>query len=91
MTDISAGDLVVAIPIGDCRIGHPPWQAEFDNPNMTDHAYLVTWAGFSAYWGRPIVGVAGRQGHFCAGCFVKREQPGRQAGRRVARRLELVS
>ena len=91
MADIVAGDLVIAVPIGSCSIGHPGWQREFDHPEMNEKAYLVTWTGFSAYWKRPIIAVAGRPGHFCAGCFARRKQPEPLAAERAARRLEPVA
>lgn len=90
MTNMNVGDLVIAVPIGDCSIGHPPWQREFDHPEMDEKAYMVTWAGFSAYWKRPIIAVAGRRGHFCAGCFAKRQRPAPLAETRAVRRLEPV-
>ncbi|RYE47295.1 MAG: hypothetical protein EOP21_05965 [Hyphomicrobiales bacterium] len=73
MNHIDAGDVVIAVPITDCSIGHPPWQENFDNPEMDRKTYMVTWSGFSAYWKRPILSVAGRRGHFCAGCFAKQK------------------
>lgn len=91
MTDIIAGDLVIAVPINDCRIGHPGWQENFDHPEMSRKSYMVTWSGFSAYWKRPIIAVAGRPGHFCAGCFAKQEQPEPPARQRLARRPEPVT
>jgi hypothetical protein len=91
MTDIRAGDLVIAIPIANCSLGHPEWQEEWDNPEMDRRAYMVTWSGFSAYWKRPILAVAGRRGHFCAGCFVKQARPEPAAETRTARRLQPVS
>lgn len=87
MTDIRAGDLVIAVPIDDCLIGHPDWHEDFANPEMNRKSYMVTWSGFSTYWKRPIIDVAGRQGHFCAGCFVKRK-PARQIEVRTAHILE---
>lgn len=91
MTEISAGDLVIAVPIADCRIGHPSWQQDFDHPEMTRRAYMVSWAGFSAYWGRPILAVAGRHGHYCAGCFAKQNLADPAAEKRVVRQLEPVT
>lgn len=91
MTDIHAGDLVIAIPMEDCPIGHPPWHRDFANPDMNRKTYMVTWAGVSAFWKRPIIGVAGRAGHFCAGCFT-RQLPARQrAVERIARIAEPVA
>lgn len=90
MTDIHAGDLVVALPIQDCAIGHPGWHGDFANPEMNDKAYMVTWAGVSAYWRRPIIAVAGRHGHFCAGCFAKRRPPEPAREARVVRVAEPV-
>jgi len=71
MTDIQPGDLVIAVPIADCSIGHPDWHLDFGNPEMNRKSYIVTWCGFSEYWKRPIIDVAGRPEHFCAGCFVR--------------------
>lgn len=90
MTDLHVGDLVIALPIGDCSIGHPDWHSDFANPDMNQRTYMVTWTGFSAYWKRPIVGVAGRTGHFCAGCFAKRKPVPAIAEERAVRRLEPV-
>ena len=91
MTDIHAGELVMAVPINDCAIGHPDWHEDFDNPEMNRKNSLVTWAGFSAYWKRPIIGIAGRRGHFCAGCFVKQKPPQPLAKERVVRVPETVA
>jgi len=87
MTDIHAGDLVMAVPIGDCAIGHPAWHGDFDHPDMTRRAYIVTWAGYSAYWHRPVIAVAGRRGRYCAGCFARRQSAQPLRRERVARHL----
>lgn len=91
MTSLHAGDLVIAIPINDCSIGHPDWHRDFANPEMNQKSYMVTWSGFSAYWKRPIIGIAGRAGHFCAGCFVKQKPARPVAEERVMRVPEPVS
>ena len=59
-------------------------RAQWTEPVISAHvpgAYLVTWVGLSNYWKRPVVAVAGRQGHFCAGCFAKQSP---QDGRAIA-------
>jgi hypothetical protein len=91
MTNIHAGDFVIAIPIGDCSIGHADWHQDFANPDMNQKSYLVTWSGFCPYWKRPIIGVAGRAGHFCAGCFVKQKPFLHRPEERIIRVLEPVS
>ena len=91
MTNIQPGDLVIAIPIGNCSIGHPDWHQDFAHPEMNEKSYMVTWSGVSPYWKRPIIAVAGRQGHFCAGCFVKQKPMQPRAVKRVVRILEPVS
>jgi len=80
MTELHIGDLVIALPITECSIGHPLWHRAFANPEMNGRTYMVTWAGHSAYWKRPIIGVAGRSGHFCAGCFAKRRMAASSGG-----------
>ncbi len=89
MTDIHAGDLVIAVPIQDCAFGHPAWHAAFQHPEMDRKAYMVTWSGFSTYLKRPILSVAGRRGHFCAGCFAKQAPPRLSLERRQEREREL--
>ncbi|KRB80621.1 hypothetical protein ASE00_16370 [Sphingomonas sp. Root710] len=81
MTDLHPGDLVIAVPISECQLGHPDWHTNFAHPEMDQRTYLVTWVGLSNYWKRPVVAVAGRQGHFCAGCFAKQSP---QDGRAIA-------
>ncbi len=88
MAEIDAGDRVVAVPISDCAIGHLSWHEEFNNPDMDQKAYMVTWSGYSRYWQRPIIRVAGRKGHFCAGCFAKQRPPERVTKVRSVRILE---
>lgn len=83
MTDITPGDLVLAVPIGDCTIGHNAWHQDFAHPEMDQRRYLVTWSGFSRYWRRPIIAVAGRKGLFCAGCFARQKPPERLASQRA--------
>lgn len=90
MTNIQAGDLVTAVPIEECTIGHPAWHEDYDNPEMNRKRYIVTWFGYSALGRRPIVRVAGRPEHFCAGCFIKHEPPAQSAGRRRSRVLVAV-
>lgn len=75
MADIHPGDLVIAVPIGECSIGHPAWHDDFNDPRMDRKSYLVSWTGHSPFGKRPMIGVAGRSGHFCAGCFVKQAPP----------------
>ena len=87
MTNIHAGDLVTAVPIDECTIGHPAWHEDYDNPEMNRNRYLVTWTGYSALGRRPTVRVAGRPEHFCAGCFVKQEPSARSVGRQRSRVL----
>jgi hypothetical protein len=50
---------------------------------------MVTWSGFSTYLKRPILSVAGRRGHFCAGCFAKQAPPRLSLERRQEREKEL--
>jgi len=71
MTEIYAGDMVLAVPIEECTIGHPHWHRDFAHPEMDGKAYMVTWSGISPASKRPLLAVAGRTGHFCAGCFAK--------------------
>lgn len=85
MVHIDAGDLVVALSIDDCAIGHPDWHEDFANPDMNEKHYMVIWSGFSVYWQRPVISVAGRPGHFCAGCFAKAPPPSEAGDRRVTR------
>lgn len=91
MPNIQPGDLVVAIPIDDCTIGHPAWHEGFAHPEMDRKTFMVLWSGFSAYWKRPIVGVAGRRGHFCAGCFAKQSPPEGLADKHREPVLEAIS
>ena len=91
MPDIHPGDLVVAVPIEDCAFGHPAWHEDFAHPEMDRKTFMVIWSGFSAYWKRPIIGVAGRRGHFCAGCFAKQSPPEGLAEDDGAGVLETVS
>jgi hypothetical protein len=90
MTDIDAGDLVVAVPINQCSHGHPAWHRGLAHPEMDGKRYMVTWAGFSKSGNRPVIRVAGRNEHFCAGCFVK-EKPSELTEQREVRLLEPVS
>ena len=90
MTDIDPGDLVLAVPINDCAIGHHAWHQDFAHPEMDKKAYIVTWSGFSRYWRRPIISVAGRHGQFCAGCFAKQKPPEGVREERKARVPERV-
>jgi hypothetical protein len=90
MTDLNPGDFVRAVPIGDCAIGHTAWHQDFAHPEMDRKAYIVTRSGFSRYWRRPIIAVAGRKGQFCAGCFARHEPPEGVAVRREARAPEHV-
>ena len=55
---------------------------------MNSKTYLVTSIGFSRFGNRPTVGVAGRHGRFCAGCFAKQKPPARAEIERKARILE---
>ncbi len=71
MTDLNPGDFVVAVPIGDCAIGHTARHQEFAHPEMDRKAYIVTRSSFSRYWRRPVIAVAGRKRPFCAGCFAR--------------------
>ena len=87
MTNIHAGDFVIAVPIEECAIGHPAWHEDYDNPEMNRNRYLVTWSGHSPFGRRPIIRVAGRPEHFCAGCFIKQEPPARSADRHRSRVL----
>lgn len=89
MTDINPGDLVVAVPITDCTIGHPDWHRDFAHPEMDRKTYMVTWSGRSAYWKRPIIAVAGRPDHFCAGCFA-RQSPSQELAVQRKSMLERV-
>lgn len=73
MSPLQPGDLVVALPVDACSIGHPPWHRDFSHPDMNRKTYLVTAVGFSRFGKRPIVGVAGRKGRYCAGCFARTE------------------
>lgn len=71
MTPITPGDVVIAVPINDCAIGHPAWHEEFSHPDMNSKSFMVTWTGFSPLAQRPMIRVAGRRDRFCAGCFAK--------------------
>ena len=88
MTPINPGDLVVAVPIDACAIGHPAWHEEFSHPEMNSKSFMVTWTGFSHLGKRPIIRVAGRRGRFCAGCFAKQNPRKLEAEKRRARVLE---
>lgn len=88
MTDICAGDMVVAVPIEDCAIGHPDWHRDFAHHEMDRKTYLVIWSGASAYSTRPLIAVAGRSGHFCAGCFAKKLPPQEAKQEPIGRALE---
>jgi hypothetical protein len=88
MTSINPGDLVIAVPIHDCAIGHPAWHEEFSHPEMNSKSFMVTWAGFSHFAKRPIIRVAGRRGRFCAGCFAKQDPGKLEADQRRTRFLE---
>jgi len=90
MTPIHPGDLVIAVPIEACAIGHPPWHEEFSHPEMNSKTFMVTWSGFSPFGKRPIIGVAGRRGRFCAGCFAKQNPRMLKAEQRRARVLEIA-
>jgi len=90
MTHIHAGDLVIAVPIDECSIGHPAWHVGLDHPEMNRKSYIVTWAGFSEFGRRPMIGVAGRREHFCAGCFAKQKPAEPVAAERRIRIAEPV-